>query len=373
MRIALIVHDFSRRLGHGRYTVELAERFRHDHDVHVFANTIDPEDAGSVRVHRVPAIRANALTTILTFPLPAMLRVGSGWDVIHAQGLTSGRFNVVTAHICNAGWARAQRAATVARTWRQRAFEHVVTALEGSMYRHSAGAEVIAISNQLRHELAEFYDRRERVSVIHHGVDTTHFRPAAPESVRALRRELALPADRPIALFVGDLRKGGVVALEVLAQVSGLHLLMVSGSDTEPYRAHAAALGVSERVTFEPAARTIQRYYAAADMFLFPSPYDAFGMVALEAMASALPVVMSRQAGASELIEPERDGLIVDKATDIGAFVDHVRRLTRNPELRTSMGAAARRTAERHSWDAVARETMRIYERAVAGRNGQPA
>jgi UDP-glucose:(heptosyl)LPS alpha-1,3-glucosyltransferase len=344
--------------------VELAERFSRDHEVHVFANTIDAADTGSLTVHQVPAIRANALTTILSFPLPATARIGDRWDVIHAQGLTSVRFNVVTAHICNAAWARAQRASTVARTWRQRTFERIVTSLEGSMYRYSRNAEVIAISSQLRSELAHYYGRRDRVSVIHHGVDAEFFRPTSATSTAAIRRDLSLD-DGLIALFVGDLRKGGAVALDVLARVPGIRLVMVSGSDPEPYRARAAAVGVTDRVTFRTAVRDLRPYYGAADIFLFPSPYDAFGMVALEAMASGLPVITSRQAGVSELIRDGGDGLVVASATDVEGFASRMARLCQDRYARAGMGQAARKTAEAHSWDSVARETMKVYERAL--------
>jgi UDP-glucose:(heptosyl)LPS alpha-1,3-glucosyltransferase len=368
VRIALVVHDFSRRFGHGRYTVELANRFSRDHEVHIFANTADPDDSGSLRIHHVPAVRSNALTTILSFPLPATVRVGSGWDIVHAQGLTSARFNVITAHICNAGWAQAQRASNVARTWRQRTFEQVVTTLERVTYRRSRAAEVIAISDQLRGELAEFYGRTERVTVIHHGVDTTLFQPTGPEVRKRIRREMSLPARDVIALFVGDLRKGGTVAMHSLSQVPDVHLLVVSGSDTGPYRAYAHSLGVADRVTFHPATRQIQRYYAAADLFLFPSPYDAFGMVVSEAMASGLPVITSRQVGASELIRDGVNGFIVSRADDAAGFAAHVSRVGRDAGLRASIGKAASESVARHTWDDVAQRTMQVYERALARR-----
>jgi UDP-glucose:(heptosyl)LPS alpha-1,3-glucosyltransferase len=368
VKIAFVVHDFSRAVGHGRYVVELAKRFSHDHDVHVFANTIDLADAAAVRVHRVPALRANALTTVLSFPVPASLRIGRGWDIVHAQGVTCAQFNVITAHICNAGWARAQRASSVARTWRQRAFERIVTRLEHAVYERSPGAEVIAISNQVKRELAEYYGRTGAVSVIHHGVDTNLFSPRTAVARAVLRKELALPPHGPLALFVGDLRKGGATALEVLSRVPEVHLTMVSRSEAAPYVAHAASLGVAARVTFRPAVRDIERYYEAADFLLFPSPYDAFGLVISEAMACGLPVVTSRQAGASEIIDHGHDGFVVNEAGDVDAFATHARHLAREPVLRAAIGRAAREAAGRNTWDDVARETMRVYERAIARR-----
>jgi hypothetical protein len=66
MRIAFVVHDYNRVFGHSRYVSELAERFRGVNDVHVFANTFEGDTRGMV-TRNVPALRATALTTILSF------------------------------------------------------------------------------------------------------------------------------------------------------------------------------------------------------------------------------------------------------------------------------------------------------------------
>lgn len=365
MRIALVVHDFSRGVGHGRYTFELARRFVRDHDVHVFANGIDRTDADGVQFHHVPAIRSNALATIMTFPLPATLQLGRDWDIIHAQGALCARFNVITAHICNAGWADAQRTAEVARTWRQRVFEQVVTRFERAVYRRSPRAEVIAISRQLQGELARYYGRRERVGVIHHGVDITLFTPSTAAERLLLRRELSLPVEAVTALFIGDLRKGAAAALDAVARAPGVHLVLVSRSDPSPYVERARTLGIADRVSFRPAVATVEQYYRAADLFFLPTPYDAFGMVISEAMACGIPVITSRQAGASELITDGVSGFVVDRHDDTQATASHLVRLAGDAALRASMGREARRAAEHHTWDDVAAQTMRVYERAA--------
>ena len=108
MRIAFVVHDYNRVLGHSRYVAELAERFAAAHDVHVFANRFDRLPAGIVP-HRVPAVRMSALATIFSFPLPASMMVGHGFDIVHAQGLTVFSPDIVTAHISNARWLEGRR------------------------------------------------------------------------------------------------------------------------------------------------------------------------------------------------------------------------------------------------------------------------
>ena len=297
MRIAFAVHDFSPAFGHGRYVYELARRLRSQHEVHVFANTSSVE-LDAVRVHRVPAIRSNALSTVCSFPLPAMALIGRGFDVVHAQGLSALRCDVVTAHIANAAWFQAQREIDPQRSWRQRVFARVVTPLEHALYRGARRAWVIAISEQVRHELEAWYGRSERVVVVPHGVDLDRFTPALRAEHRPLlRRALGIADATVVALFVGDLRKGADVAISALARTAAPELVLVSRSDPARWRQQAAALGLERRVHFLPPTDRIEETYTLADAFLFPTPYDAFGMVIAEAMASGLPVVTTRRAG----------------------------------------------------------------------------
>ena len=370
MKIALVVHDFSPTFGHGRYSYELARRFAGEHEVHIFANRVDERARiGGVTFHHVPAVRANALSTVLTFPLPATLRIGHGFNIVHAQGVTCLRFNVITGHVSNAGWARAQANAQVARTWRQRVFESLVTPIEAAVFRHSRHAKVIAISHQLKRELADYYHRTDDVEVIYHGVDVDLFSPEQRLAHRAsVRQSLGVHDARVLALFVGDLRKGAETVLAVIARTPGLHVAFVSGSDPAPYAERATALGIANRVIFQPATTHVERYFAAADLFLFPTPYDAFGMVVAEAMASGLPVVTSRQAGASELIDHGVSGFLVDRASDNAGFAEYAERLMRDGPLRTAMGAAARVAILPYTWDEVARRTIAVYERALEDR-----
>src|SRR5207245_1305470 len=101
MIIAFVVQDYHRAEGHSRYGAGLATRFAKEHEVHVFANRIERDGTASIRFHTVPAWRANALTTVLTFALPASLQIGRGFDIVHSQGFCAFRGNVFTGHICN--------------------------------------------------------------------------------------------------------------------------------------------------------------------------------------------------------------------------------------------------------------------------------
>ncbi len=374
LRIALVVHDYNRHGGHDRYTAELAARLRRDHEVHVYANTFDEPDPAGITYHHIPAWRASALTSILSFVVPATVLVGRGYDVVHAQGLCGLRHDLATAHFCLAAWHAALADRAGGRlSWRHRIAKWLVTPLERRALCRPRTRRVIAISERNREDLARFYGRTAGVPVIYHGIDLEAFHPRNRAELRAaVRAELGVPDDAPLALFVGNLQKGAAAAIKAVARVPGVWLALVSGSDARADRAVAAAEGVAGRTVFAPRSRQVARYFAAADLFVFPTVYEPFGLVITEAMASGLPVVTARTAGAAELLTHGESGWLTDEPWDVATIADGVRALAADPGLRARMGAAARAVAEAYTWDRTAEETVAVYRQVVAGRGKRP-
>jgi UDP-glucose:(heptosyl)LPS alpha-1,3-glucosyltransferase len=370
MRIALVVHDYERGFGHSRYVVELAERFREKHEVHVFADRIDRRGSEGLTFHHVPAVRTTALVSVLSFYASATLQLGRGrgFDIIHGQGLIAAQAHVLTAHICNRSWFQAQRALGYDYTPRQRIFENVLVPLEDRLYRKS-GATVIAISHRLEEELRTLHGCRAPIHVVPHGVDVERFHPSLRGQVRhEVRAQLGIRPEERCALYVGDLRKGAAVTVEALARVPDLSLDVVTRSDTASLRARVERLGLGARVRFHPPTATVERFYAAADLFVCPTPYDAFGMVVTEAMACGLPVIVSRAAGASELITHREEGLLLEDAGDIEGLAAGLRELAVDRDFAERLGRAARVRTETLTWDEVARRTLQVYEQVLERR-----
>ena len=118
---------------------------------------------------------------------------------------------------------------------------------------------------------------------------------------------------------------------------------------------------MADRVSFRPFSKQIERFFAAADVFVFPTFFDAYGMVISEAMASGLPVITSRAAGAAELIEHGESGWLTADPWDPDQIAEGLRTLAADPGLRQRMGAAARSKIEAYTWDRVAEQTMAVY------------
>jgi UDP-glucose:(heptosyl)LPS alpha-1,3-glucosyltransferase len=369
VKIAFVVHDYHRAGGHSRYVAELATRFAGEHEVHVFANRIETDPGSGIHFHRVPAWRANALTTVLSFALPITFQIDHGFDIVHSQGFCGFRGNVFTAHICNRAWHLALKRLEGGVTWRESLFNAVATTLEHALYRFARHAEVIAISNRVAEDLARYYHCTLPARVIYHGVDLKTFSAENRQQWRAaVRTQHALNPDEIVFLYVGDLRKGARRCILALSHLPQGQLMFVSRSPTEPYRRLAEQTRLASRVHFLGPTSQVEKFYAAADVLLHPTPYDAFGMVVSEAMASGLPVVVSREAGAAELVQHGVNGLLLNDLSSQQELAQHMLDLSQDRCFAAELGAAARKTVESHSWDGVAQQTMCVYRELLGER-----
>ena len=365
MRIAYVVHDYHRAGGHSRYVAELATRFAREHEVHVFANRIESPQGTGIHFHRIPAWRATALGTILSFSVAAVLKMRGEYDIVHIQGFCGPKGNVITTHICNEAWYRALlRFDTV--NWRDRVGRFITSHLEHRLYRNAGEARVIAISERVSRDVRTLYQCRARTHVIYHGVDLETFSPSTRMRLRAeMRRRWNMPSDRMIFLFVGNLRKGARQAIQALARLNSGVLVIASASDSTAWRTLAQNLGCGDRVLFLGRTDRIEEVFAGADAFLLPTPYDSFALVCTEAMACGLPVIISREAGASELVEHGINGLLLEDPSSVQELTGHMASLMENPSWAADLGLAARKTVQPMSWDSVAEQTMRVYEDLV--------
>ncbi|MGC1190208.1 MAG: glycosyltransferase family 4 protein, partial [Candidatus Binatus sp.] len=109
----------------------------------------------------------------------------------------------------------------------------------------------------------------------------------------------------------------------------------------------------------------------ASDVFAMPSLKEGLGVAALEAMASALPVVASEVGGLREVVEDGRSGIVVPPA-NAGAIAAAIRRLAESAELRSQMSAAARaRAVENYSMETMAARTLALYRECVRKTRGE--
>jgi glycosyltransferase involved in cell wall biosynthesis len=207
-----------------------------------------------------------------------------------------------------------------------------------------------ANSAQMADECRALGVGEERLRVIYEtGVDVTRFHPNV--NGVEIRRQYGFSPHDVVALFVGHLTrvKGVDVLLKAFAQtrLPQLRLLIVGdGAERNPLQTLAAELGVAERTTFAGAVswQEMPPYFAASDFFVLPSRSEGMGIVLLEAMATAKPVIGSDVGGIPSLVVPEKNGLLVTVEDDADLCAA-LSRLTEDAALRGRLGATARQMA----------------------------
>jgi glycosyltransferase involved in cell wall biosynthesis len=199
----------------------------------------------------------------------------------------------------------------------------------------------------------------ERLIVNPYGVDLTRFQPPPERRVPA----------RPRILFVGRVgpRKGIPQLIEAFRPLAGsaeLHLVGPLEAGMEAWLARADLRDITVRGPVPGAA--LPEIYAQADIFCLPSLEEGLPLVLLQAMAAGLPVVATRPTGAEDLVTHGRQGLIVD-TWDARDQTQALERLATAPDLRRTMGLAARQRVESgFGWDDYGDRAVAHYHRIVA-------
>lgn len=253
-------------------------------------------------------------------------------------------------------------------------YHRYVLGAERRLFRSRRLNTVICNSHMVRDEIQRHFGvPDERLVVIHNGVDTQRYSPALRAQHRATQRaRLGIPDQAPVFLFVGSgyERKGLDACLQALARAPGAAHLVVVGKDRHArrYQARAARLGIADRVLFSGAQTEMPPFYGAADALLLPTLYDPFPNVVLEAMASGLPVVISEQCGARDIVSDGVNGLRCD-ALDIDCLAGCLQRLLDDAE-RVRLGSAARATVEPMSLERTGDALLALYTRVLATARG---
>ena len=368
MNVALVTHKLGKGDGQGRVNYEIARAaLAAGHEVWLVASEIAPELAAHRCAHPV-RLGAGPLPSALlrnqVFAARAALwlaRRRHTLDVVHVNGFSAwGRSDINTAHFVHAAWLRSPYHPWRLRTdWRgfyQWLYTWCGTFLEASSYRRAR--LIVAVSSQVERELEVSGVDAKRMRVIANGVDLEEFKPGP------VAREARRLPEGVLLLFAGDIktpRKNLDTLLRALTMVPKCSLAVVGDAAGSPYPRLAAELGVADRVLFLGFRRDVADLMRAADVFVFPSRYEACSLVLLEAAASGLPVVAAATTGGAELLS-ERGSVLLADPDDERELAAVLRRLAASAEIRARMGAASRRGAEKCSWAAMAREYLRAYE-----------
>lgn len=214
---------------------------------------------------------------------------------------------------------------------------------------------------------------QERTRLIWSAVDADALRPVRARDV--VRAELGLAEGELCILAAGALveRKGLDVLIDALAgcaahAVRWRCFIAGEGEHRGALEQHIVGQALTGRVTLLGHRADVPDLLQAADVFAMPSRREGLGVAALEAMASALPVVASRVGGLAQVVEHERSGLLVPP-DDARALREVLERLCSDADLRARLGAAGRaRVRERFSAAAMVASYVELYREVLGER-----
>jgi glycosyltransferase involved in cell wall biosynthesis len=366
-RVVLVAHGIHDHGGMERAFAELVRRIHGRYDVVVLSTDLGENLRRLVEWRRIPApARPAALRFAVFYVIAAVRLATTRADIVHTLGaIVPNAGDVASVHFCTAGFLGrfgrlAPPDAPVLRRLNTAAARMLLLAAERWTYRPGRTACLAAVSGGVARELERSFPRMPTI-LAPNGVDRSRFRPD-PRARDAVRHELGIADEAPVALFVGGDWDGKGLGLAIRAVARAeMQLLVLGHGDERRFGALAAEVGADVR--FLGQRPDTERYYAASDAFVLPSWYETFSLAAFEAAASGLPIVAAPVHGVEELVGNNEAGLLVEREVD--AIAGALTALAASPDLRKRLGASARERTADYTWERSAEAVLTAYRAAL--------
>ena len=232
--------------------------------------------------------------------------------------------------------------------------------------------EVIVNSNYMKSEVQRLFGLPfEKINVVPNGVNLNKF--TGMDRDYTFRRRYAMDNEK-IILFMGRLvyEKGIQYLIEAMPKVLNSYhdaklVIAGKGGMLDELKAQADYLGISNKVYFAGYmnGKDVERMYKAADISVFPSTYEPFGIVALEGMLAERPIVVSDAGGLGEIVEHGVTGM-KSYCGNPNSIADSILELLFNPELCDNIVKKAKtKVKENYNWQKIAQDTHFTYQKAI--------
>ena len=232
--------------------------------------------------------------------------------------------------------------------------------------------EVIVNSNYMKNEIQRLFGLPfDKINVIPNGINLSNF--TGIERDYDFRRQYAMDNEK-IILYVGRLvYEKGVQHLiaampQILSNYNDAKLIIAGrGGMMDELRAEASNLGLNDKIYFTGYlnSKQVQKMYKCADVAVFPSTYEPFGIVALEAMLAGVPTVVSDVGGLDEIVTHGVDGM-KSYAGNANSIADSVTALLYDHQLATNVSKKAKqKVKDQFNWEKIAQDTHFTYEKAI--------
>lgn len=376
LKIAIVSHNIGKAGGICRCVWELSHYLAPIHDITlVTSNAMEMPQDKRIKLVFLNCIKSPEFLWSFSFAVRIWFYLRRHkFDIVHTHGSVGFKQDVVTAHSCHKAWYRLSLRATKRWTlaWWLKLFNpaHYLTILtETIQYKAKNHKRVIAVAPSVRQELETHYGLSgQAIRTIYNGVDLDKFHPNNKSIFKSvIRQKLKIADNDQVLLFVAHefRRKGLQYILDALTSLPATYHLVVVGKDSPAaFVSQAETSGIRNRVHFVGATTQVEQYFASADMFVFPTQYEPFGLVILEAMASGLPVITTKVAGVAEVMTDRKNCMLLPRFDDVDALRASIQAIE-NVDVAKTMGESARKVAESLSWSQHCQKTLDVYEECL--------
>lgn len=402
MRVLMVSWEFPPHSvgGLARHVAEIAPALvEHGADLHLLTPLVGDtpateQIARQFTVHRVASAHGSNAPLIpkvqhinadLQAAGMALQREVGGFDLVHNHDWLTAYSSVSLAHALHRPLL-----ATIHSLERGRMSGYLSTeqsvAINGTeVWLAHEARRIITVSRFMAQHLRDALDvPPSKIDVIYNGVTLPHgggARPALGDGQRHNIRQRYTPNDERLICYVGRLvyEKGLQTLLAALPQVReriGNVKLVIAGTGpmAEQLQHQAAASVITDHVVFAGYISDAERneLYAVADAAVFPSLYEPFGIVALEAMSFGCPVVVSATGGLAEIVTPHETGIVVEP-NNPGSLAWGILHTLEHPDWAAARATnALRDLATTYSWRCIAAQTIGTYRHMLAQWRDEP-
>ena len=370
-KIAIVIPKYGLLGGAERFAYELTERLslNEKYDFHVFANRWQ-SDSDRITFHKVPIIRFPRFLTTISFAWFANRKISKmNFDLIHTHDRIFDA-DIFTMHgIPHRIWVHEVRKKFMSL------FDRATCWVERHLVNNTRCEKFLPVSSLTKAKLLKEYRiEPEKIQVIHPGVDIERFQRLDRARCRKeIREQFGIGPSDIVIIFVSmNFEIKGldyVIAAIGKAKASypshNFKLLVVGKGDYKKYSALAQKAGIKDDVIFSGVQKkNLGKIYLASDIFMMLSRFDTFGMTVLEAMAASLPVIISSNVGAKDLVKEGINGFVIEDTDNADMICEKIGFMLDN-KTRITMAEEAHNTALNNSWDAVAEKVEGLYEECL--------
>lgn len=368
--VAVVIPKYGLVGGGEKYALELTERIAASdrYKIHVFANQWRTQ-SDRITFHKVPIIAFPKFLTTVSFAWFANQEIGeTNFDLIHTHERIF-RADIFTMHsVPHRFWVRE------IRKKRMSLFDYGTAWVEGQLIHKGKCKKYLPVSSLTKEKfLQEFTVDPDKIQIVYPGVDIDKFSRLDRQRCRQdIRRRFGLGEADTVLLFVSmnfelkglDNLIASMARIKAKQPDAKLKLLVAGKGNEKKYSRLARECGLAGDVIFSGVWKDdIEKVYLASDIFSMLSKFDTFGMAALEAMSASLPVIISENVGAKDLVRDGMNGYVVNSA-DIGLISSRIE-IMLDHRIRERMAEGAYKEAKNHTWDRMAEKILHIYDETL--------